>query len=459
MSKVFTIRVLNVNEAPVKINITDDNGQLSFSQDLPSVDENSPSGTVIGRVIGFDYDYNDLLSFRLDDDAGGRFALGSVTCITNQPVEIIELVVEFFPKSCTSFQVIKTKCWTSLLVNGTLDYEINKEHSIVVRTTDSKQLALTREFRVKIVDTNDSPDNIVFSVSGEPSIEENRNNVSLGEFSSVDQDQLDKHAYTLVDSAGGRFTIRGNQLVTSTTANLNYELKSLYKIIVRSTDSGSPPRYFDKTFDVRVLDVNEIPTAVALPSNDVPENSAKGTLVGSLTTTDPDNQATVRQTFTYTLINSADGRFEIDGNVVKVASSNVLCLKYGGVECKIDFESARSHDIVVRVTDSGSPPLEKDFVLTVRVTDANDQPRSLRIDNFQVKENEPAGTWIGNFSADDEDRGQKLSFKLTDDDNGQFKLVGHQLLKAKQTDYETKTSHRVTVVVEDDGIPRKSVSH
>ena len=51
-----------------------------------------------------------------------------------------------------------------------------------------------------------------------------------------------------------------------------------------------------------------------LSPNKVPENSGRGTLVGSLSTADPDRG----QTFTYTLLDNAGGRFMLDKNSIKV---------------------------------------------------------------------------------------------------------------------------------------------
>ena len=72
----------------------------------------------------------------------------------------------------------------------------------------------------------------------------------------------------------------------------------------------------------------------------------------------------------------------------------------------------------------------RDFVLTIYVTDANDKPRNLTIDSFQVDENEPVGTLVGNLSAFDEDVGDVLSFELLQHNVG-FEIRGNELLKAR----------------------------
>ena len=43
----------------------------------------------------------------------------------------------------------------------------------------------------------------------------------------------------------------------------------------------------------------------------MPENAKTGVVIGTLTAEDPDNQIDQIQTFTFTLKDSADGRFKI----------------------------------------------------------------------------------------------------------------------------------------------------
>ena len=154
------------------------------------------------------------------------------------------------------------------------------------------------------------------------SIEENKNNALIGEFSTTDDDPANSHKYLLVNSAGGRFVISGSKLLTATNANLNYEATGQLSIVVRSTDTGTPPLYVDKAFTVQITDVNEAPTLVWLASTKVDENSGIDTTVGNLQTTDPDNERprqikTPVQTHTYTLLDSAQGRFKLDKGILK----------------------------------------------------------------------------------------------------------------------------------------------
>ncbi len=92
------------------------------------------------------------------------------------------------------------------------------------------------------------------------------------------------------------------------------------------------------------------PTNIALSSSTIQEFRANGTVVGNLTTTDPN----AGDTFTYALLNNAGGRFSIVGNQLKVANGLLL-----------DFEQASSHTISVQVTDSTNNTFTKSLTITV----------------------------------------------------------------------------------------------
>ncbi|WP_293086220.1 cadherin domain-containing protein, partial [Okeania sp. SIO3B5] len=83
---------------------------------------------------------------------------------------------------------------------------------------------------------------------------------------------------------------------------------------------------------------NSAPTAVQIDNDTIEENSNNNTVVGNLTTSDPD----AGDTHTYQLLNDANGRFALDGDQIVVADGSQL-----------DFESNQTHNITVRTTDDG----------------------------------------------------------------------------------------------------------
>lgn len=94
--------------------------------------------------------------------------------------------------------------------------------------------------------------------------------------------------------------------------------------------------------------VNHAPTDMALSNNTASEDAEVGDVVGTLSTTDED----VGDTFTYTLLDDAGGLFAVDGDNLVLANP-------------LDFETATSHQVTVRVTDAGDNTYDEVFTVWV----------------------------------------------------------------------------------------------
>lgn len=128
------------------------------------------------------------------------------------------------------------------------------------------------------------------------------------------------------------------------------------RYVLTDGDGGTSANY-DTT--VTVSGVNDAPTDLALSASTVAENAATGTVVGTVTGTDVD----AGDTKTYSLTNTAGGRFAIN------ASTGVLTVANGSL---LNYESARSHSVTVRVTDRGG--LTYDEAFTISLTNVNQTP-------------------------------------------------------------------------------------
>jgi hypothetical protein len=128
------------------------------------------------------------------------------------------------------------------------------------------------------------------------------------------------------------------------------------RFVLTDGDGGTSPNY---NTTVTVSAVNDAPTDLSLLGDTVTENAANGTLVGTVTGTDPDSGDTKSYSFT----DSASGRFAINSATgeITVANSSLL-----------DYESATSHTVTVRVTDSGG--LTYDETFTINLTNVNEAP-------------------------------------------------------------------------------------
>ena len=112
---------------------------------------------------------------------------------------------------------------------------------------------------------------------------------------------------------------------------------------------------------LQIIDVseftNQAPTNLTLSNSTIAENQIIGTVVGNLTTTDPDTG----NTFTYSLVT---GEGATDNSLFTITNNQ---LKTNFV---FDFEIKNSYSIRVKTTDQGGLSFEKQF--TIGVTDLND---------------------------------------------------------------------------------------
>lgn len=273
----------------------------------------------------------------------------------------------------------------------------------------------------EVLDINGAPEDLALSAA---TIAENSANGTVVGLLSANDPDGDTLTFSLTDDAGGRFTINGNQLVVA--GSLNFEAAASHQVTVQVSDGAGGTS--SQTFNITVTNVNEAPTGLALSSGSIAESAAVGSTVGTLSATDPEGNA-----LSFTLTDNAGGRFAIVGDRIVTAD-------------RLNFEAAASHQVTVQVSDGAGGSSSQTF--TINVGDVNEAPRGLALAGRRVDENAADGTVVGTLSANDPD-GDTLAFTLTDDAGGLFAISNNQLVVAGPLDFETATSHQVTVRVSD----------
>jgi hypothetical protein len=166
----------------------------------------------------------------------------------------------------------------------------------------------------------------------------------------------------LVDDAGGRFQIVGNQLQVKNASLLDFEQGHSYTITVQTTDQGGLST--QQPFAITLTNANEAPFLINLSNLSVGENAAPGTVIGLLSTTDPD----AGDSHTYSLLENADGRFQVVGNQIQVLDGS-----------RFDLTQSASHIITVQVTDAEGLSTTQQF--TIALTDTTAPVLSLALGN------------------------------------------------------------------------------
>ena len=108
--------------------------------------------------------------------------------------------------------------------------------------------------------------NITMS-TGIAQIPENVKDAIVGELSTVDDDLTQTFTYSLIDNTSGHFKVDGRLLKTAEA--LDYEANTQFTIRIKTTDSGSPPKSYERDMIVYVQDINEKPTALHISHSQV----------------------------------------------------------------------------------------------------------------------------------------------------------------------------------------------
>lgn len=212
------------------------------------------------------------------------------------------------------------------------------------------------------VTPNAAPTDLTLSPA---SIQENEPaGTTVGTLTATDPDVGDTVTYTLVTGVGdadnAAFAIDGTTLTSA--ESFDFEAKSSYSVRVRATDAGGA--FFEKSFTITVVDVNEAPSGITLSGTSVAENQPAGTVVGTLSATDPD----AGQTHTFSVVTSGCGGTYADGSAFTVSGTSLV------TTASLDFESKSTYAVCLRVVDNGVPALAAEQLVTITVTDVNEAP-------------------------------------------------------------------------------------
>ena len=273
--------------------------------------------------------------------------------------------------------------------------------------------------------------------------------VATGSLVVTDVDDTE-FAYTLVAGDTSIFQINPTTgKISVKSAVLNFETKESYTVTVHVRDMSSTTTLADTlsynvVVTINVTDVNEKPT-VADAEFTVPEKSAAGTTVGTVTASDPDTKNASYGTLYYSLADSTAGAaslFDIDENgKITVAQG-----------ANLDYEADSIYYVKVIVTDK---TYSDTATVKITLTDVNEPPYfENKTPNFTVNENVPAGTKVGVVTAKDVDGTESLAYSIVDP-TGTFVVNasnGTITVKSNNSiDYEAKDLYIVKVIVTDKG--------
>ncbi len=333
-----------------------------------------------------------------------------------------------------------------VLNRGDLDFETTGSYTLTVRMEDTLNSLLfdTATVQITVNDANDAP-----RVSGQQVTltEHSANQTVVATVQASDQDQGAAGTYTwsiTSGNVGNAFSIDTNSGVLRVldAAQVNFETVPEFLLIVRATDQGSPIRFGEATVTVTVSDINE-PPQMTNPTLSITENSGSGTSAGIIGFSDPDKN----QSVLYEIIGgSGQAVFGIHPNFGEVTLLSGASL---------NFEAKSSYELIVQVTDTGTPKLSSQKTFTVNVVDANDSP-TVTANLNSIPENAIAGTVVGQAVGSDPDAGQTVRYALEGGDALKFSIDSNtgqiRVANGATFDFENFRDHRFSVRVTDNGL-------
>ncbi|XP_030595802.1 protocadherin alpha-2-like isoform X19 [Archocentrus centrarchus] len=237
--------------------------------------------------------------------------------------------------------------------------------------------------------------------------------------------------------------------------NLNYEENIAYEFRVRATDQGASPRSGYSKVLVEVVDVNDNAPQISVTSlmSPVKENAEIGTVVALVTVTDKDGGQNGLTTC------------KIKDSVAFKLQSNYKNYYSLIVDGQLDRETVPQYNLTITATDEGSPPLSSTVVITVYISDINDNAPSFPEGNVNiyVKENSKVGDKITKVTAHDADTNEnaKLTYSLIENFPKGFPISTvvnmnsetGDIISLQSFNYEELKTFQFKVQATDSGVP------
>ncbi|XP_050928269.1 protocadherin alpha-2 isoform X20 [Lates calcarifer] len=274
--------------------------------------------------------------------------------------------------------------------SGTLQLTIN-----IIDVNDNTPTFSNSLYKVRVKE-NASLGTVVIKLNASDS-DEGMNSKIL--YSFIKRGNIDPSNIFDLNSETGEMTVKGT---------LDYEETPAYEVRVQAMDQGASPRSAHAKLLIEIIDVNDNSPEISVTSlmTPVKEDAELGTIVAFISVSDKDGG------------NNGAANCKVVGSVPFKLKSNYKNDYSLVVDGPLDRENTSVYNVTITATDEGSPSLSSSRVITVHVSDVNDNaPRFMEsVINVYVKENSPTGSIIYTISAFDADldNNAKLTYTLLD---------------------------------------------
>ncbi|XP_077166913.1 protocadherin beta-16-like isoform X1 [Paroedura picta] len=235
--------------------------------------------------------------------------------------------------------------------------------------------------------------------------------------------------------------------------NIDYEMNQNYAINIKATDGGGLSAYCKVIVEVEDRNDNAPEVTLTSPTSPLPEDSPPDTVVAVFRVTDQDSgdngrtSCTTEPNFPFLLIASVNNYYHLV------------------TQLPLDREKVSEYNITILATDRGSPRLTSVKIITIQISDINDNSPVFEksLYEMQLHENNIPGVMIGLIQAKDLDTEQNakvtyslLPGKVSDQPMSSYVSINSEtgnLYAIRSLDYEQMKDFQVTVRAVDSGSP------
>lgn len=355
-----------------------------------------------------------------------------------------------------------------LVLQKTLDREMAKTQHLLLTAFDGGRppKSGTMNLYVDVLDVND---NMPVFTKDEYSARLNEN-ASIGTIiiqvnaTDLDEGSNGEVMYSIGENVNSKlrklFDIDSNTGEIFVKGIIDFEVRDTYEIDIQASDKGAVPLTADKSVMIKIVDVNDNTPEMEITSfsNAIPEDSKPGTTVALISVNDMDSGLNGKVSCSL-----ADN---IPFKLMQSHEDNTYSLV---TNAPLDRETTDQYDITIVAKDAGQPPLSSDKVLTILISDVNDNvPRFVHTPYiFYVTENNVPGDPVFSVTAVDQDVNENaiVSYQICRDCGGDdnkytsFLNINSEngnVYALKSFDFETVKMFQFHVLSTDSGTPSLS---
>jgi len=398
----FNIAITPVNDTPI------------INDQVFSIKENSPNGTIVDTVLATDVDVNDILNYTITNgNTNNAFAINAFNG---------EIIVNDYTQ---------------------LDYETDSTFVLTVQVQDNGTGYLTDDATVNIAITpvNDAPviNDQVFSIK-----ENSPNGTIVDTVIATDADANDTLSYTITyGNTGNAFAINtsNGEITVSDSSQLDYETDSIFVLTVQVQDNGIG--YLTNDAAITINLINEVETLLNYPptvqnsidDKVIKEDYGDSLLVDNLNLVFGDQDGDI---LTYSV--------SLSGNSITISVIDSV------IQVSTIKDMFGLNEVVIIASD-GIHSVSDTF--NIAITPVNDAP-VINDQVFSIKENSPNGTIVDTVLATDADINDILSYMIINGNTiNAFVLntfKGEIIVNdSTQLDYETDSTFVLTIQAQDNG--------